>query len=192
MGDRFFPETMPSPWSPMLLVHRNRQGVRGALARSWCEVMSFVQLRVVASGITFQAEALMADLALSFSRSKSLSVTRGYCWALFLRVRKISTKHGKPGYPCEPSSPWTLPECESVLRPPWAPVIAKGLFNPDLMCIRNTLKKADSKPGGKIPIDLHRVLVWFAVWLWGWGANVWAALYWRGHAMLPRLPSSEV
>lgn len=52
---------------------------RGVLARSWCEVMSFVQLRVVASGITFQAEALMADLALSFSRSKSLSVTRGYC-----------------------------------------------------------------------------------------------------------------
>ncbi|EOB07476.1 hypothetical protein Anapl_02013 [Anas platyrhynchos] len=45
---------------------------RGALARSWCEVMSFVQLRVVASGITFQAEALMVDLVLSFSRSKSV------------------------------------------------------------------------------------------------------------------------
>lgn len=64
--------------------------------------------------------------------------------------------------------PWAQAEHDSVSLLYQPLISAKGSFDPDLMLIRNALKKADSKSSEKITGALHGVWLWFAVQLWGW------------------------
>lgn len=59
---------------------------------------------------------------------------------------------GRRQTPTQPERDWVSSQYQPLIS-------AKGLLNPDLMGIRNTLQKADSKPSGKITIALHGTLV---------------------------------
>lgn len=156
------------------------------LARIWSEVMDFVQLECASKSGHIWGLSMDGGLWRCSLVGQNCGL---WSWGIAVGISQGSEKSANLVL-CRSYMPWAQLEHDSVSLQYQALISAKGSFDTDLMWIRNALKKADSKSSGKITGALRGVQVWFAVRLWGW--HVWAALYWRGHEMLPRLPSSEV